>query len=345
MLEQFSGDELMRQLRIFSTEPAQNFQGFLDKSITVKPPDLLSEQLRKGQEALDAVAASPDILPKAGNYSTPPQIRLSSTTQAARIHYTLDNSDPDENSPTYTEPINLPAGKEFVVVKARSYAEGFLTSEVNVSTYTIQLLQVARPVLSLQSGKYQDALNVSVTNQLSGVTFRYTLDGTTPSEQSPILDGYVAITSEGTTVLKARGFGAQMLASEVTVASYTIDHLPPVLPENPSISVQNLQGNGFTLAWELATDAQSQQRNLRYIVAIAPSASTINTTAQVLAISTLCGSTVIPCTSGMLPSFTGITYSARGLQSGTQYSVAVIVLDEVGNSVHYGTMDVTTTNN
>jgi hypothetical protein len=345
MLEQFSGDGLMRQLRFFSTEPLQSFQGFLDNSITVKPPDLLSEQLRRGREALDAVAASPEILPKSGNYIAAPVISIASTTPLARIHYTLDNSEPDENSPIYTEPIVIPDDKEFVVVKARCYAEGFITSEVSLSTYIIQRLQVTKPALSLQSGKYKNAISVSVTNQASGVTVRYTLDGTTPSEQSPILDGSAMVANEGITVLKARGFGSQMLASEVTVASYTIDKHPPVLPANHGITAQNIQGNGFTLSWELATDAQSQQSNLRYIAAIASSASIINSSAQVLAINTPCDSDDLPCVSGMLPSLPGITYSARGLHTGTQYSVSLIVLDEAGHSTHYGTIFVTTADN
>lgn len=112
MLEQFAGDELMRQLRVFSIEPVQSFQGFLDNSTTIKPPDSLGEQLRRGQQAIDAVTVSPDIQPKGGNYSAPPLVILTSTTSGAVIHFTVDNSEPDEKSPVYTGLIRLAEDKD-----------------------------------------------------------------------------------------------------------------------------------------------------------------------------------------------------------------------------------------
>lgn len=109
-------------------------------------------------------------------------------------------------------------------------------SEVNVMTYTIQRRQVARPMFSLPTGRYKTHLDVDVTNQAGGVTVRLTVDGSTPSEHSPILESIIAITSEGTVTLKARAFAPQMLASEVAVANYTVDLIPPSLPYNPGIS-------------------------------------------------------------------------------------------------------------
>ena len=80
-----------------------------------------------------------------GTYTKNQSIVLSTTTEGAKIYYTLDGTTPTENSSVQLKPIEL-RGVEGqtvqYVVKAVAMKDGMFDSEINTFTYTISLPEV-----------------------------------------------------------------------------------------------------------------------------------------------------------------------------------------------------------
>ena len=57
-------------------------------------------------------------------------MELTCSDKGTEIHYTLDGTTPDENSPLYTEPFMIPQDKKEVTIKAIAYGDEFKPSEV-----------------------------------------------------------------------------------------------------------------------------------------------------------------------------------------------------------------------
>ncbi|MBI4874087.1 MAG: chitobiase/beta-hexosaminidase C-terminal domain-containing protein [Acidobacteria bacterium] len=80
-------------------------------------------------------AAKPSIDPRrTGVVTGPLPIALSTTTPKARIHYTLDGSEPTRSSPVYDRPLIL---DHSATVKARSVGDGLSDSFVSAASYII----------------------------------------------------------------------------------------------------------------------------------------------------------------------------------------------------------------
>ncbi len=74
--------------------------------------------------ALQAVA--PVVSPVSGTYEGNQTITMSTTVKGSEIKYTLDGSEPIENSLTYTEPVTV---EKSTVVKAITYRKGMILSD------------------------------------------------------------------------------------------------------------------------------------------------------------------------------------------------------------------------
>ena len=91
------------------------------------------------------VCAVPTFSPVAGEVESGTEVTLSTTTEGATIHYTLDGSDPDENSATYSSAITIDEEK---TIKAIAVKEGLTKSNVATATYTIATPKTIAQVLS-----------------------------------------------------------------------------------------------------------------------------------------------------------------------------------------------------
>ena len=80
------------------------------------------------------IAEYPTFDPGAGTYTEEVDVSLSSDTESAVIYYTLDGSDPDDQSTEYTDPLTI---SETTTIKAVAYAEGYGISEVSTADYVI----------------------------------------------------------------------------------------------------------------------------------------------------------------------------------------------------------------
>lgn len=94
-----------------------------------------------GNSCASGYAGTPTISPAAGFYTSAQEVIIS----GADVRYTLDGSDPDENSIQYTGPITVDAT---TVVKARMFESGLLPGKVAAASYFINET-TALPVLSI----------------------------------------------------------------------------------------------------------------------------------------------------------------------------------------------------
>jgi len=82
----------------------------------------------------NSYTANPVSTLPAGFYPLPQSLSLLSPTQGSVIHYTLDGSKPDLNSPVYSVPIPIDST---MVVRAQAFKSNLLPSEVITNTYFI----------------------------------------------------------------------------------------------------------------------------------------------------------------------------------------------------------------
>ena len=78
-------------------------------------------------------AEAPEYSVRGGLFNAGDSIQLEMTAQpGARIHYTLDSSDPNEGSPMYTGPITITGT---TILRTRVYADGYLESYMDTQSY------------------------------------------------------------------------------------------------------------------------------------------------------------------------------------------------------------------
>ena len=80
------------------------------------------------------VCAAPVFTPEAGTYYEAQTVEITCSTADATIYYTLDGSDPDENSEVYETPITV---AESMTIKAIAMKEDYENSNIATAEYTI----------------------------------------------------------------------------------------------------------------------------------------------------------------------------------------------------------------
>lgn len=129
---------------------------------------------------------------------------LKSATEGASIHYTLDGTEPTENSLLYTAPLVF---KETTQVKAKAYKEGFTPSRIYSIKATKAVLQPAVPVRPSQQGvtytyyegeyhQVADLLKAKALEQ--GVMSEPSIAGAKQADHfGYIFEGYLSIPADG----------------------------------------------------------------------------------------------------------------------------------------------------
>ena len=184
--------------------------------------------------------AAPSFSPAAGTYTTSTSVTITSSTSGATIRYTTDGTTPSSTVGTvYSSAVSLTAS---CTLKAIAYKSGMADSTVTSGTYTIQC---AAPSFSPAAGSYSTAQSVTITSSTSGVTIRYTTDGTTPSSTvGTVYSSPVSISS--TTTLKAIAYKTGLSNSSVTSGTYTIyTGTTTVGSTNTAISANMMRGTRF----------------------------------------------------------------------------------------------------
>ena len=166
-------------------------------------------------------AVQPTATPAGGNYTSAQAVTLTTTTQGAAIHYTLDGTDPTASSPLYSSPITI---SETTTLKAIATKTGWTNSDILTETYTITIPpepeKVVQPTATPAGGNYTSVQTVTLTTITEGAAIHYTLNGTTPTASSTLYSSPITISE--TTTLKAIAIKAGMTNSDILTETYAL---------------------------------------------------------------------------------------------------------------------------
>ncbi|MBM4398705.1 MAG: chitobiase/beta-hexosaminidase C-terminal domain-containing protein [Candidatus Cloacimonetes bacterium] len=172
--------------------------------------------------------ASITIAPGSGNYTTPQTVAILHITSGTVIHYTLDGTEPTEQSPIYTSTLTIDGN---TTLKAKGYKAGWMPTSTVTATYTFNLLQ---PSFDVNSGLFNSSFPVTISTQVPSASIYYTTDGSEPALTSNLYT--TPITINVSTTLKAKAFKNNWAASSTTTAIYELKAIRPVFNPNAGTS-------------------------------------------------------------------------------------------------------------
>lgn len=164
-----------------------------------------------------AGVATPVITPCGGTaFCGSLSVGITCSTEGAAIRYTVDGTTPTTNSTLYTDTFPIFAT---TTVKAKAFKSDMPDSATTSATLTYQT--VTTPTFAPPSGTvFVGSLAVTVTCSTASGVIRYTLDGTTPTADSPVYAEPIVLTTNVT--VNAKAFKLGMTASATASASYTL---------------------------------------------------------------------------------------------------------------------------
>ena len=136
------------------------------------------------------VCSLPEISQEGGSYSEEVTIEISNIPSGTTVYYTLDDSDPDQDSEKYEEPVELTEEGTFTF-KYIAYNEKSIPSDIGEEEYVISFNAPDRPKIAPVSGRYEYQENIIVTVP-EGCTVYYAFDET-PTVDSTEYTGPVAM--------------------------------------------------------------------------------------------------------------------------------------------------------
>lgn len=180
------------------------------------------------------LAPEPEFGIKGGYYNTIMPLKLT-TFGTGKIYYTMDGSEPDENSTLYTTPILLEDGN--YTIKAVYVNEMGIVSNVVSADYYVYVDELSAPEISPFSGDYSLPTFIEVLEDSENIY--YTTDGTIPNAQSAEYTGRLPMPL-GKSVYKFIRI-ADGKSSEVVERTYKLKLNTEVTPQEASEAVINYQ--------------------------------------------------------------------------------------------------------
>ncbi len=127
----------------------------------------------------DYIVATPELSLPYGYYTSIQPLKIT-TTGAGKIYYTLDGTDPTEQSIPYKSPILLEDGDYHIKICVIN--ENGVRSEIVGGEYHIEKKDIPTPQISTYSGDYDYPAMIEVEGDASDVY--YTTDGSVPNTNS-----------------------------------------------------------------------------------------------------------------------------------------------------------------
>ncbi len=140
------------------------------------------------------------------------------------IHYTMDGSDPDEDSPIYTAPIFLSEEGEYTI-KAVYINRYGMESDIVTADYSIVYDVPEPPVVEPESGGYLNPAYISASVSDDSVIY-YTTDGTIPDENDRVYDQKIAMPL-GSSTFTFVAYSDKGVSSNAITRSYTLGLINP----------------------------------------------------------------------------------------------------------------------
>lgn len=178
-------------------------------------------------------AQSPTITPVSGTYQGTQTVTLSTAVKGAEIKYTLDGSEPTEDSPTYTAPFTI---TKSTIVKAITYRKGMILSDPTESSIIIS------GTISLN--KISAKVAIGGTVQLAAMTEgAVTWSSSNVAVASVNINGLVTGKTVGTAVITAKTASGKTATCSITVTEAV--HITSI--ELPSKTMEMKKGTSETL--------------------------------------------------------------------------------------------------
>lgn len=125
------------------------------------------------------IAMEPEFSIQEGYYNVIQPLKLTAFG-SGKIYFTMDGSEPSENSTQYTAPIILDDGD--YEIKAYFVNDNGITSPCVTKEYHIEIEEIPAPEISAVSGEYKFPICIEILSDDEEVY--YTTDGTTPTYSS-----------------------------------------------------------------------------------------------------------------------------------------------------------------
>ncbi|XCP83664.1 chitobiase/beta-hexosaminidase C-terminal domain-containing protein [Roseburia hominis] len=187
-----------------------------------------TKQENKVSDLLDACSSDAVLSELSEFVSDTPQFSLDATKEyddiqaleltgdGKAIYYTTDSTDPTTSSTKYTEPIKLDEGE--TEVRAISVNEKGIPSLVASRTYIIRFPVADAPAVTPSTGQYEGSQKIEVVVP-AGYEAHYTMDATTPTENSDLYEGPIDM-PKGKTIFSVVLVDKKGRLSDVTIRNY-----------------------------------------------------------------------------------------------------------------------------
>ena len=191
------------------------------------------------------------------------EVNLSTLTNGAIIRYTVDETEPTEESLIFLDPIVITNN---LTLKAKAFLSGWTASDT--VTFNYQVLTTGNPVASLESGYVPLETEIILIPDNENDIIFYTTDGTDPTDLSNLYDSSPILIQEDTT-LKLIAMRNDYKNSDIVTYEYLIDGPKQLaLGENHSCVVLNggkINCWGENVRWQLG-DGTSNNSNVPILV-------------------------------------------------------------------------------
>lgn len=184
------------------------------------------------------LVATPTFSLPAGNYTTVQTVEILCATEGATIRYTLDGTDPTEESAEYTAALTI---TEPTRVKAKAYKQDCIASGIAEAFYnvvTTPAIIVSAETLNFENVNETKTLNVSSLNLTEDITVAVTENFTVDAETITMnTEATLTVTFTGDAVTN----GTLTLTSGETVTTVALVANPPVASEGCYYPVADAQ--------------------------------------------------------------------------------------------------------
>lgn len=192
----------------------------------------------------DYMVSNPVTNPDAGKYEDDLEIKLTGD-ESVPIFYTLDGSDPNEQSSIYSKPIKASEGT--TQIKAIAINTLGIRSGIIDKSFTVEYPIPGEPKIALNSGIYVTGQTVTISGD-EGCDIYYTTDGSTPTRYSDKYTGPLRLV-KGNVILTAIAISNHGKESTITSKNYIIVQNARELEEVEKINnptTESSQSNGET---------------------------------------------------------------------------------------------------
>lgn len=190
--------------------------------------------------------------PIGGTIAQGSSVTLTASNNKAEIYYTLNGSTPNQNSTRYTSPIAI---RKDLTLKAIAFHNDYKASNILTENY-----KVYKPKLTIEAnpagGTIAKGSTVTLTASNSKAEIHYTLDGSTPNQNSTRYSSPIVINKNST--LKAIAFHDDSKTSDILTAYYKVTSLKitSTVPENNATNI------GFNIIPSVSFSSEIQPSEL-----------------------------------------------------------------------------------